>query len=164
MKEKNLLTKERKKQGLSMLALSKKADVAYTTIWNLENGLEKRVSYGLKEKIAFALGKNPWIIFPDVKAAIFKRHKDFEDEMKGEKKQVQFFAEPEIKKGQALLITLESIVINLKIKEEERLFYQKVLLRMTPEELGDIFHSGTFANEAKKKIRRFAKKYKVKSL
>ena len=155
MKEKSLLTGERKKQGLSMLALSKKADVAYTTVWNLENGLEARVSYGLKEKIAFALGKNPWIIFPDVKAAIFKRHKDFEDEIKSEKK-------PEIEKGEALLITLESIVINLKIKKEERLFYQKVLLRMTPEELGDIFHSGTFANEANKKIRRFAKKYGVK--
>jgi len=70
---------ERKKQKLSMFALSKKADVAYTTVWNLENGFHKRVSIELKEKVAHALGKNIWEIFPDVKRLIIRWIKEFKE-------------------------------------------------------------------------------------
>ena len=148
MKKKTTLRTIREQADLSIFELSKLSGVSFEKVRQLDMGYRvEGTRIEIKEKIAHVLKRNVWAVFPDVREAMTKRMEELE----------------EVKKGQALLIALEKFIGDLEIKQEEMSFYGEVLLRMTPDELSDhLYHTGTLADEAKKIMRKFAKKYGVK--
>jgi transcriptional regulator with XRE-family HTH domain len=89
---KTVLQQIREKKGLSVLALSEKSGVSYAKVWQLDRGQKvESSSFEIKQKIAFALGLNPWDVFPDVKRQMLERINEFE-RAKKEKTTAQFQA------------------------------------------------------------------------
>ena len=143
MARKCALTKEREKQGLTLQALSQKADVAYKTIWNLEHRQEKRISYYLKEKVAKALKKEVWEIFPDVKKLIKKL---FDSLSHGEK----------------IMLLIKSNFPDLKLKKGEEEAWIKALEKMNEEaETLGPFQLGRSLEFCKKIMQEYIKKFKI---
>jgi len=151
----NRLKTLRKEKNLTQLEVAKGTGLSLTWIAYAEKGFDDNISDHAKQKIADFFQADVDDIFPT--EMIGNQPK------KGKVKRIQFFTEPEIEKGQAFLMTLESFTGGLEIKEEEKSFYQEVLLRMTLDELSKhLFRTGTLPEDAKKTVRKFAKKYGVK--
>lgn len=164
MKEKTILRMIREKAGLSIFKLSKLSGVSFEKTRQLDMGYRvEGTRREIKEKIADVLGKEVWNVFPDIKEAMVQRDKKRFGEAE-EKQRIQFFAEPEIEKGEEFLIMLRGVGRDLKLKEKEKPFFREVITKMTLAEISQkLFGPGITVSEIKKTIESFAKKYDVKS-
>lgn len=161
---------------LTLKELASKCDVSYTTVWNLENGRGKYVSFAIHWKVAEVLGVDPIKIFPSaanrLRQALInftERNKQRLDEYIARIKMREMMLEAEEQRSadratammdrpprsrHYLLLTLFDFCINLKFEDETDA--ELILRRMTPDELGDLFHSGLIQEEAIDHLKRAA--------
>jgi len=147
---------------LTLKELASKCGVSYTTVWNLENGRGEHVSFAIHWKVAAVLGVDPINIFPSAanrlkKAMIYfterNKRRSVEYIARMEMREMMLEAEEQRRADRAtammdrpprsrhyLLLTLFDFCINLKFEDETNA--ELILRRMTPDELGDLFHSG----------------------
>lgn len=151
----NRLKSLRKEKNLTQLEVAKGTGLSLTWIAYAEKGFDDNISDQAKQKIADFFQADVDDIFPT--EMIGNQPK------KGKVKRIQFFAEPEVEKGEAFLIILKNVVRDLKLEEKEESYYREVLTRMTLAEISqELFSPGMSTEAVKKVIEKFAKKYEVK--
>ena len=158
------------KPPLTLKELARRAGVSYTTVWNLENGPEEKVHLDIKRKVARILGADVIELFPSVEDEYQQLIGEFYGYLQ------EHFAHAK-KTGLALPIrdvwdmiehkevpfiyhhrlrTLMDICPSLDV--ESRVGVDKILQKMTPHELGDLYHSCSTPEEAIKHLNRAAKR------
>ena len=140
--KKTKLRLARESKGISIMRLSVLSGVSFEKVRQLDTGYRvKTTSYEIKRKIAQALNEKIEVVFPDFKKTMEQRMKEFS-------------------KGRKLLAVIKDLPFDLRLTEEAELTYEKTLELMTPEELGDLFHSGMNEESFKEEMAGFIKKYK----
>lgn len=146
MEKKTKLRIEREKQGVSVLELSRRSDVSFEKCRQLDRGYRvETTSYEIKEKVAAALGKNPWEVFPDI-VKQHKRYLDYLDE------------------SESRLRILKTFAVDYSTSKKEEMFFKRVLMKLDPQggELEAFYQSGTDMEYVRGLIYKYARKYGVK--
>lgn len=94
-----ILNKIRRDQGLTLMDLSEKAGVSFSTVQRLCKGYDRQVSWEMKEKIAKALGTDVGLIWIDeVKELLEERQRLYQEALKmAEAQQVELVKKAERK-------------------------------------------------------------------
>ena len=169
-------SRKAKKPPLTLKELARRAGVSYTTVWNLENGPEEKVDLDIKRKVARILGADVIDLFPSVEDEYQQLLGEFYDYLQ------EHFAQAK-KTGEALSLrdawdtlehkkvpfiyhhrfrTLMDICPSLDV--ESKIDVDKILEQMTPQELGNLYHSSSTPEEAIKHLNRAAKRLGLRAV
>ena len=144
MKKKTTLRTIREQAGLNVFKLSKLSGVSFEKVRQLDMGYRvEGTRIEIKNKIAHALGKNIWDVFPDVRKAMIQRMNA-------------------TSLGQRLLLVVKGYLPDLRLTKKEEIVWEKTLGLMDQDEVGfDIIHSGQDVATCKRNMRKYIKKYKT---
>ena len=116
----------RQKKNISILRLSELSGVSFEKVRQLDRGYRvETTSVEIKEKIAFAIGRKVFEIFPA----------------------------SQIEKGEAHLETLRTFYPDLKLKSEKKAI--QILAKLTPDDLQHVYVSGMDKEQVKRLLRKF---------
>lgn len=142
------LRKAREGAGLSIFKLSELSGVSFEKVRQLDKGYRvESTSYEIKEKIAHALGVNPFEIFPDELERLEKRRQQLEQEA-GSK-----YMNP--------YELFRNFLPEMIIEESDESWIKLTLQQMKIDEFSEIIRSGMDPKTAMGIIRKFARKYKT---
>ena len=116
----------RQKKNISILRLSELSGVSFEKVRQLDRVYRvETTSVEIKEKIAFAIGRKVFEIFPA----------------------------SQIEKGEAHLETLRTFYPDLKLKSEKKAI--QILAKLTPDDLQHVYVSGMDKEQVKRLLRKF---------
>ena len=149
-----------------MKALAAKCGVSYATIWLLENYQETKVSPEIKQRVAKALVVDAVSLFKTEAMRYNDMLHELVDQMK--KGHILKREAHRILKAEGfqpsrhhLLSTLLDFCPGLNFEYEDDA--EDILVKMTPDELGDLFHSGLTQEEAIDHLNRAALRLGLKA-
>lgn len=134
------LRKLREEAKKTLEQVAAETGLSYSAVRALEIGLGKNYAPAIKHKLSDYFGVNFFQLFPE------------------ERERLEGIM-TELQEGQHRLLTLYDFVSDLRFKDEEKAI--AILMAMSLDELGNLFHSGLSKEEAIDHIRRAAKKYRL---
>jgi transcriptional regulator with XRE-family HTH domain len=174
-KKPSIMRDLRKSQNppLTLKELARRAGVSYTTVWNLENGLEEKVHFEIKDKVAQILKVKTAKLFPREAARVkslltwigraIEITNDQVQETLYTKDAQRFFKQNIAPIGRYhRLKTLMDFCPSLEFKYE--IDVENILRKMTPDELGSLYHSGLMPGEAVRQLNRTARRLGLKAV
>jgi transcriptional regulator with XRE-family HTH domain len=153
------------KPPLTLQELARKAGVSYTTVWNLENGLDETVHPDIKDKIANVLGVSTIALLASEAARVdpfltqISRALEYINDQVQETMLGKELHQAIKKKIDSIsryhrLSTLLDFCPRLEFKYETDAV--EILRKMTPNELGTIYRSGLTPDEVIRLMNRIA--------
>ena len=102
MEKKTELRVIREQVGLSIFELSKLSGVSFEKVRQLDIGYRvEKTSYEIKRKVAHALNKNAWNVFPDIKKEMTRRINA-------------------VSRGQKILLVIKDYLLDLKLSKDRK--------------------------------------------
>lgn len=158
MTPKTKLQKIREDKGFSVLRLSELSGVSYATVRKLDRGVRvEATQYQILEKVALAVGLNPWDVFPHVKRDMKRRM----DQMKMKPSPEEYVSREDVAAND--VITMKSLMEDEDAARVNDDFFKRIFMKIDPLEKGELIRSGLDVEdpEFEKAVREFSGKYKI---